>query len=117
MAKTMTVLTQLLTTLQKEMGQSDIPLQQLLTFTHVANVTEMPMADLANLTGVAQSSVSRNVARLGPGMTPSEPGYGLLTAYEDPYYRKRKLVSLTPRGKELAKQLETVGAKLMRQAS
>lgn len=68
------------------------------------------MADLEKLTGVGQSSVSRNVTKIGPGPNPKEPGYGLVEAYEDPFYRKRKLVRLTKRGKELIADIErTVG--------
>lgn len=91
---------------QRFVRVADIPAQQIVTFLYVAEHDEIAMVDLAEVTGVAQSSVSRNVARLGPGPNPREPGYGLLTAYEDPYYRKRKLVKLTPRGRELVKEIE-----------
>lgn len=117
MSRSITVMIQLLSTMQKFVETADVPLQQLLTFAHVADRQEMPMADLAVLTGVTQSSVSRNVARLGQGMSPTEAGYGLLSAFEDPYYRKRKLVSLTPRGKELAKELEKAAAKFLKSAA
>lgn len=117
MTRSITVMIQLLDTMRKSLGQSDIPLQQLLTFCHVADKSEMPMADLALLSGVTQSSVSRNVARLGMGITPKEAGFGLLEAYEDPYYRKRKLVALTPRGKELVKELERVAARYLKSAA
>jgi DNA-binding MarR family transcriptional regulator len=93
---------------QRFLGNNDLPIQQILTFLHVAGTDDLPMADLVELTGVAQSSVSRNVARLGRGTSPSEPGYGLMEAYEDPYYRKRELVKLLPRGKELVKAGEKV---------
>lgn len=32
---------------------------------------------------------------------------GLVEAYEDPFYRKRKLVRLTGRGRDLVEQLAT----------
>lgn len=85
---------------------SDIPVQQVLTLLVVAMGNETPMADLADATGVGQSSVSRNVAILGQGINPREQGYGLLEAYEDPEFRRRKLVRLTAHGKELVKELE-----------
>jgi DNA-binding MarR family transcriptional regulator len=96
--------------IQKFLDAPELQMQQILTFLAVADVSEIPQADLEKLTGVGQSSVSRNVAKLGPGASPREPGYLLMEAYEDPEYRKRKLVRLTPRGKELVKELERFGA-------
>ena len=75
------------------------------------------MADLSDLTGLAQSSVSRNVAKLAQGMSPSEPGYGLIEAFEDPYYRKRKLVRVTPRGLDFAKKLEKSASAYLKSAT
>jgi DNA-binding MarR family transcriptional regulator len=66
---------------------------------------EMPMQELEKLTGLGQSSVSRNVARLGIGESLAVRGPGLVEAYEDPAWRRRKLVRLTARGKAVAKQL------------
>jgi DNA-binding MarR family transcriptional regulator len=88
------------------LGTSDIPLQQVLTFAHVADRQELPMADLIDLTGVGQSSVSRNVAALSSTRGVREPGYGLVEAYEDPAYRRRKLVKLTARGRALVAEIE-----------
>lgn len=112
MTKALKQLRMELSAIQKFLDVSDIPTQQVMTFLFVAEKGEAVMGDLAEATGVAQSSVSRNVARLGNGLSPSEPGYGLLEAFEDPYYRKRKLVKLTPRGKELVKAIDNVGVKL-----
>ena len=88
-------------------------MQQLLTFAHVADRGEIAMAELVKLTGVEQSSVSRNVAKVGTGVRPKEPGMGLIEAFEDPYYRKRKLVRVTPRGKELVRALEQAASRLL----
>src|SRR4051812_31439570 len=99
--KSTTVLIGLNNAVRKFLDTNELPMQQLLIYLHVADRGEMPMADLLDLTGVAQSSISRNVALLGPGPNPRERGYGLIEAYEDPFYRKRKLVKLTERGKEL----------------
>src|SRR4051794_21772868 len=79
-------------------GTTDVPVSQVLTFLAVASHGEMPMADLEKATGVVQSSCSRNVARIGPGTNPKEPGLGLVETFEDPWYRRRKLVKLTHRG-------------------
>lgn len=105
--KPLTLLAEQLSVIQKFLDKSDIPAQQILTFVHVAAVEMIPMADLAELTGVGQSSVSRNAEALGDGK-PRKPGHGLIESYEDPEYRKRKLVKLTPRGKHLKRALEKV---------
>jgi len=95
-------------------GSTEIPASQVLTFLAVAFRGEAPMAELAEATGVVLSSVSRNVAKLGPGATPKDPGLGLLQAKEDPWNRKRKLVSLTKAGEELAAAVERYVARAAR---
>jgi DNA-binding MarR family transcriptional regulator len=90
----------------KHTGSTDTPLSQVLTFLNVAFRGEMAMADLATQTGVVLSSVSRNVAKIGPGANPSEPGLGLVEAFEDPWNRKRKLVRLSNKGKKLAERID-----------
>ena len=69
---------------------------------------EATQQELEKQTGLAQSSLSRNVARLGNGETMDDPGPKLLESYEDPAYRRRKLVRLTARGRKLADELSTI---------
>jgi len=90
-----------------------IPAQQVTILLTVLDRGEMPMGDLADLIGIAQSSVSRNVALLGRGLTPVSSGHRLLEAYEDPFYRRRKLVKLTPRGELLRNELQAINDKYM----
>jgi len=66
----------------------------------------MPLADLEKLTGVGQSSVSRNAIKPAQGRSPDEPGMGFAELYEDPYYRRRKLLRITAKGKLFIQQLE-----------
>lgn len=83
-----------------------MPAQHVMLLLHALSTKDArPMADFQALTGVEQSSVSRGIALLGTGLSPLEPGYGLLDAFEDPYYRRRKLVKLTPRGEALKASL------------
>ncbi len=83
-----------------------MPLQQVIMLLQVINRGEATMDELMKAAGIAQSAVSRNVALLGPGVNPKEPGYRLIEAAEDPYYRRRKLVTLTPLGQALKADLE-----------
>lgn len=79
----------------------------------IAQRAETPMVDLEKATDLSQAAVSRNVAKLGQGLSLKEPGPGLVEAYEDPEYRRRKLVRLSPRGKQVMQELSTLldGAK------
>ena len=104
--RSLTFLIQMLEKTREHLGTNEMPSQMLLIFAFVAERKEVPMAELCKITGLAQSSISRNVAKLAQGESPREPGYGLIEAYEDPYYRKRKLVRVTPKGLKFAKELE-----------
>jgi DNA-binding MarR family transcriptional regulator len=95
----------IITTLQKRFRNSELQVPMLLTFLHVANSGEIGMAALEDLTGVSQAAVSRNVAKLSQGITLKEPGLGLVEAFEDPTWRRRKIVRLTPRGAALIAEL------------
>lgn len=81
---------------------SKMPIQQVRLFLHVAAHGEVFQTGLAGAVGIAQSSVSSNVAILGKGLRPGEEGYGLLESGEVPHYRRCKSVWLTERGKALA---------------
>lgn len=67
---------------------------------------EVPMQEIQRVTGLAQSAVSRNVAKLGSGLTAEEVGAGLIEAFEDPAWRRRKIVRLTALGRKVAEQLD-----------
>jgi len=91
--------------INRKVGRIDLQVQTVSTLLHIAMNRELPMQDLERRTGLSQAAVSRNVARLGGGLSISAPGLGLIEAYEDPAYRRRKLVRLTPRGAAFAREL------------
>lgn len=75
------------------------------------------MAELAARIGVGQSETSRIISRFlriqrivvdEDGVERRIPGYDLLSAEPDPYERRRKIVSLTPKGTRLAETLVEV---------
>lgn len=72
------------------------------------NGGEMPQAEIEKQTGLTQAAISRNVARLGSGLTMDDQGARLVESYEDPAYRRRKLVRLTARGREVATKLDAI---------
>ena len=85
---------------------SEMQAQCIATFLYVASSgLPLKMQDIADNLGLAQSSISRNVANLSDWTRHHKKGHGLLEAYEDPMERRRKLVKLTTKGKKFAKSL------------
>ena len=64
------------------------------------------MQELQGYARVSQASISRNCATLGDWIKPGQAGYGLIESYDDPEYRRRKLVRLTPKGEVLRKKIK-----------
>lgn len=62
------------------------------------NVT---MKALGERLGVANATMSRNIAALGKTHRLNRPGYDLCVAEEDPVERRRKVVNLTAKGKRV----------------
>ena len=76
----------------------DLPIQYALSFLTLAQNEGLSMGELAQRLAIAQSSASRNIAALSDWHSFGKPGLGLVEAREDPRERRRKLVSLTPKG-------------------
>lgn len=85
-----------------------MPAQTMQVFLTVAAEPDVTMARVAELCGISQSSVSRNVSALGKFHRKGRPGLDLVYAYEDPMERRRKLVRLTTRGEQLMRALRDV---------
>lgn len=103
-----------LTRLGKVTGDTTMPVQQVLTLAAVAVNPNVNMLDLPKFSGVERSANSRNVAKLGPGLRPTQPGLGLIEAYEDPYDRRFKKVRLTPRGEALLSEVARASLPVIR---
>jgi len=86
----------------------EIQAQTMVVYLLVAEMDPDPisMTDLGRRSGLAQSSVSRNVASLGAWSRHRRPGLRLVSAEEDIMDRRRKLVSLTASGRRLKETLE-----------
>ena len=59
------------------------------------------MQTISEELAIAQSSVSRNVYKLGDINTHTKIGIGLLETFEDPMERRRKIVRLTSKGQRV----------------
>ncbi len=71
---------------------------------------EMPMEEMSKVSGTSPSSITRIAVRLGPG-DKREVGLGWIEAFEDPDWRRRKLVRLTPKGRATVEQLAGITSK------
>lgn len=71
-------------------------------FLHTAIHPGITMKQLAEQVEIAQSETSRIVTKF---QTINGEGYGLLRAEEDPHERRRKIVTLTPKGDRLAERI------------
>ena len=90
----------------KYLGNDRFEWQTLDIFLTIADrASEIAMQELEAAHGLTQAAISRNAAKLGNGLTMNEPGARLIESYEDPAYRRRKLVRLTARGQEFKAQL------------
>lgn len=83
----------------------DLPIQYALSFLTIAQNEGMSIRDLSERLGIAQSSASRNVAALSKWHSFGKEGHDLVQAEEDPRERRRKIVTLTAKGRALALQL------------
>ena len=81
-----------------------MPAQTINTFLYVATHDGCFEKDLTDVLGMGQSTVSRNVATLRRStVTTSEAE--LVRSTEDPYERRRKILTQTPRGRQLKDRL------------
>jgi DNA-binding MarR family transcriptional regulator len=103
-------LAEALTVLRGTMGRGEVELNALQILLIVASYKgrTVPQATIRELTSLSESAVSRNLAILGEGHTSRVPGPKLIESHEDPEYRRRRLVKLTPRGKQLMETLQGI---------
>jgi DNA-binding MarR family transcriptional regulator len=87
-----------------------LPIQYALSFLTIAQNEGLSMGDLAQRLAIAQSSASRNIAALSRWHSFGKDGHDLVEAREDPRERRRKIVSLTPRGHHLVATLRALVA-------
>jgi DNA-binding MarR family transcriptional regulator len=83
----------------------DLPIQYALSFLTIAQNEGLSIRDLSERLGIAQSSASRNVAALSKWHSFGKEGHDLVQSEEDPRERRRKIVTLTPKGRDLARRL------------
>ncbi|WP_042699866.1 MarR family winged helix-turn-helix transcriptional regulator [Azospirillum sp. B506] len=86
----------------------DLPIQYALSFMTIAQSGGISIGELAERLGIAQSSASRNVAALSRWHSFGKAGLDLVQAQEDPRERRRKIVTLTDKGREFLDALRAI---------
>nr|WP_273545330.1 MarR family winged helix-turn-helix transcriptional regulator [Sinorhizobium medicae] len=79
-----------------------------MVFLRVVDRPGITMKELIQATGLASSSVSRNVAALGETHRGGQPGHNLLRSYEDAMDRRTKRVELTAKGQRVYATLVSI---------
>lgn len=89
-------------------GDGDVQIQTIQVFLKIvlAGGEQISYDSLEKATGVSQSAVSRSIKKMtaGPRAT---PGYGLITVDFDPYDLRRRIIKLSPRGRDLVAAMES----------
>lgn len=86
-----------------------IEIQQVQILLEISRKPLSTMQELADTTGGALSSISRNLDALGDRHRKGKPGLGLVAKDWDPREVRRMVAWLTPRGQEVVSRLlETV---------
>ena len=78
-----------------------IPSQTVECLLNVAREPGLTMQTLGKMTGLAQSSCSRNVAMLSKWHRLGKPGFDLVETIDDPHERRRKIIFLTSKGQQV----------------
>lgn len=88
-------------------GDGDVQVQTIQIFLKIvlAGTATASFDDLSRATGVSQAAVSRNIKKMATGPRMTE-GYGLITVELDPYDARRRIISLSPRGRAMADAME-----------
>lgn len=87
---------------------ADMPIAQALSLLLIAKNEGMSLKDVAQQAGVGMASASRYVAAFGRPVKEGAKGHGLVAAVEDPEERRKKIITLTPKGRTFVNKLTGV---------
>jgi hypothetical protein len=88
--------------------RSTMPLQYVVSFLWVASYPGRSVQEYADLAGVGQTTMSRHLLDLGPRNRHMDDGFNLLKIALDPRDMRRHIVTLTPVGEKLARELSEI---------
>jgi DNA-binding MarR family transcriptional regulator len=79
---------------------SDMPMSQAYCLLLIATYEGLSLKELANRADIGMASASRHVAMFSSQGLKGVKGMGLVEALEDPMERRKKIIKLTPKGKQ-----------------
>lgn len=89
--------------IRKHANEREFPAQVQSIFLCIASHGDMRQGDIAEITGMSPSSVSRNISWLGPrNVLKRRDGLRWIESYTDPDDHKRNRVRLTSLGRRIA---------------
>ena len=107
--KSLPCMTEVITALRTVMNRGEVELNCLeILFAIAAQPRPIPQIHLRDVSGLSEAAVSRNLAILGEGSSFRTPGPKLVETYEDPDYRRRKLVRLTAKGRSFMDTIQLI---------
>lgn len=78
---------------------ADMPMAQAYALLLIARDEGLSLKELSTRAHVGMASASRYVAAFSQPVAPGKKGMGLVIAKEDPLERRKKIITLTPKGK------------------
>jgi DNA-binding MarR family transcriptional regulator len=82
-----------------------MPMQLYRTFLMIIRNEGKSLSEIADIIGTNSSTASRHLLDLGERNRKMEPGYMLVESRADPMNLRRKVYTLTPKGKLLARSI------------
>lgn len=83
----------------------DMPIPQAMSLLLIAENEGLSLKELAERVGVGMASASRYVAAFGKPVRPGGKGMGLVVAVEDPMERRKKVITLTGKGRAMVNKI------------
>ena len=84
----------------------NVEAQTIMYFLHVASQTEpVDITSVGKVMGLSKAACSRNFYRLSVGLRGGNEGLGLLQYQDDPMDIRRKILTLTDKGTQAAREL------------
>lgn len=83
----------------------DMPMAQAMSLLEIATHEGLSLKELADRVGIGMASASRYVAAFGKPNPKGTKGHGLVVAVEDPMERRKKIITLTVKGRGFINKL------------